>query len=91
MDVSVDGGQSYQPATLQEPVLPKCHTPFRYLWSWTGRETVIQSRAADETGYVQPTLEELRRARGDGTYYHMNSIRAWRVLRDGRVVFGLRG
>jgi len=91
VDVSVDGGRSYEPAALQEPVLPKCHTPFRYLWSWTGREAVIQSRAVDETGYVQPTLEDLRRARGDGTYYHMNSIRAWRILRDGRVVFGLRG
>jgi sulfane dehydrogenase subunit SoxC len=47
------------------------------------------SRATDETGYLQPTLEELRAARGVGTHYHQNNIRAWRVRRDGKVVFGL--
>jgi sulfane dehydrogenase subunit SoxC len=49
------------------------------------------SRAVDETGYVQPTLAELRKARGLGTFYHFNHIRAWRVRRDGTVVFGLEG
>lgn len=91
VEVSVDGGRQWEPAALQEPVLPKCHTPFLYPWNWTGRETRLLSRATDETGYVQPTLRELRRARGTGTNYHMNSIRAWRVLRDGRVLFGLQG
>ena len=43
----------------------------------------------DETGYVQPTLAELRQVRGLGTAYHFNNIRAWRVRRDGTVLFGL--
>jgi len=43
------------------------------------------------TGYVQPTLEQLRNARGLGTAYHFNHIRAWLVQGDGTVVFGLEG
>jgi sulfane dehydrogenase subunit SoxC len=91
VDVSTDGGKQWEPAELQRPVLPKCHTRFRYLWKWDGRETTLLSRAVDETGYVQPTLEQLRNARGLGTAYHFNHIRAWRVQGDGTVVFGLEG
>jgi sulfane dehydrogenase subunit SoxC len=47
------------------------------------------SRATDETGYVQPTLEQLVAARGAGTNYHLNNIRSWKVHSDGRVFFGL--
>jgi sulfane dehydrogenase subunit SoxC len=47
------------------------------------------SRATDETGYVQPTLEQLVAARGAGTNYHLNNIRSWKVRSDGRVFFGL--
>ena len=89
VDVSADGGISWAPAELQEPVLPKCHTRFHFLWSWDGREALLMSRATDETGYVQPTLAALRRVRGLGTTYHFNNIRAWRVRPDGRVLFGL--
>ena len=88
VEVSTDRGRSWQPAELQEPVLPKCHTRFRHLWSWDGRETTLQSRAVDETGYVQPTLRQLMTARGEGTFYHTNQIRPWKVHRDGQVVFG---
>ena len=52
---------------------------------------MILSRAVDDTGYVQPTLDQLRSARGLGTAYHFNHIRAWLVRRDGTVVFGLEG
>jgi sulfane dehydrogenase subunit SoxC len=91
VEVSTDGGSHWQPAELQLPVLSKCHTRFRYLWKWNGEESVIMSRAVDETGYVQPTLTELRAARGLGTFYHFNHIRPWRVRRDGTVLFGLEG
>ena len=45
------------------------------------------SRAVDETGYVQPTMAQLKAVRGPGTDYHFNSIRAWRVAADGTVTF----
>lgn len=91
VDVSTDAGRQWTPAELQQPVLPRCHTRFRYLWNWDGKEATLLSRAMDETGYVQPSLEQLRKARGLGTFYHFNHIRAWLVRRDGTVIFGLEG
>ena len=90
VDVTTDG-QRWQPAELQEPVLPRCQTRFRFLWNWDGGEALLASRAVDETGYAQPTVTELRRVRGPGTHYHYNNIRLWRVRRDGSVVFGIEG
>jgi sulfane dehydrogenase subunit SoxC len=89
VDVSTDGGRSWTSAELQDPVLPKCTTCFRHLWEWDGREAVILSRAVDETGYVQPTVQQLWEARGERTSYHQNHQRAWRVAPDGAVTFGL--
>jgi sulfane dehydrogenase subunit SoxC len=76
------------PAKLQEPVLDKAHTHFRYLWNWNGDETEIMSRAIDETGYVQPTLQQLINARGnDMGGYHLNPVTGWIIKRDGGIVF----
>lgn len=88
VDVSTNDGKTWAPAKLQEPVLPKAHTRFRYLWNWTGGEAVILSRAVDETGYVQPTRAELLVARGPGSVpYHLNPITGWIIRADGTVVF----
>src|SRR5438552_2771628 len=89
VDVSTDAGKTWAAAELQEPVLPKCHTRFRLPWNWDGREAMLMSRAVDETGYLQPTLAELRKVRGPGAPYHFNNIRAWRVRGDGAVQWGL--
>jgi sulfane dehydrogenase subunit SoxC len=58
------------------------------MWNWDGRPATLMSRAHDETGYVQPTLDEYRRVRGKGTDYHFNAIRSWNVAADGTVGFG---
>ncbi|MFQ5705406.1 MAG: sulfite dehydrogenase [Gemmatimonadales bacterium] len=89
VEVSTDGGDTWQQAELQQPVLPKCHTRFRLLWNWQGEDALLLSRAVDETGYVQPTVQQLREARGPATHYHYNNIRAWKVAGDGNVTFGL--
>jgi sulfane dehydrogenase subunit SoxC len=85
VEVSVDDGKTWQEAALQQPVLTKAITRFRFPWTWTGESTVIQSRATDETGYVQPTLESLVSVRGLQNGYHNNAITPWRVLADGEV------
>jgi sulfane dehydrogenase subunit SoxC len=87
VDVSTDGGARWSRAELDTPVLPKAHTRFRLMWNWRGDETTFMSRAADETGYVQPTRQAYEAARGSGTDYHFNYIRAWRVARDGGLTF----
>jgi len=88
VEVSTDAGKTWSAARLQEPVLDKAHTYFRYLWQWKGDETEIMSRAVDETHYTQPTLQQLIDARGaEISGYHMNPITAWQIKRDGRVLF----
>ena len=47
--------------------------------------TQLLSRATDETGYVQPTVEELIAARGSSSLYHNNGIKIWQVAQDGAV------
>lgn len=85
VDVSTDGGANWRRATLNPPVLSKCLTRFRIDWKWDGAPALLQSRAIDETGYVQPTLAQLRKARGENSIYHNNSIQTWRVAPSGKV------
>src|SRR3979409_1427825 len=85
VDVSVDDGKSWQEAQLQQPVLTRALTRFRLPWHWDGQPAVIQSRAIDETGYVQPTLAELLGVRGENSFYHNNAIWPWRIASDGEV------
>ncbi len=89
VDVSTDGGHNWQRAELEEPILPKALVRFRLPWRWDGEPTVLQSRAIDETGYVQPTREQLINARGlngkFGSVYHYNAIQSWRIDRKGEV------
>lgn len=89
VDVSVDDGKSWQEARLQEPVLTRALTRFRLPWHWDGKPAVIQSRAIDETGYVQPTLAELLAVRGENYFYHNNAIWPWRIAQDGEVTNAL--
>ena len=89
VDVSVDDGKSWQAAQLQEPVLTRALTRFRLPWRWDGKPAVIQSRAIDETGYVQPTLAELLAVRGENYFYHNNAIWPWRIAADGEVTNAL--
>jgi sulfane dehydrogenase subunit SoxC len=89
VEISTNGGASWETARLGEPVLPKAFTRFHLPWRWSGGETTLQSRCTDETGYVQPTREELVAARGmkagpDG-YNHYNGIKVWKVQSDGTV------
>jgi sulfane dehydrogenase subunit SoxC len=87
VDVSTNAGKSWQPAALQDPVLDKSITAFRYLWNWDGDPTEIMSRAVDETGYVQPFLKQLLEARGGNMGYHFNPVTAWYLQKDGKVLF----
>lgn len=87
VEVSTDAGKSWYTANLPGPVLDKAHTIFKYLWYWNGDATEILSRATDETGYLQPTMQQLIAARGESMGgYHLNPITAWYVKRDGQVL-----
>src|SRR5436190_17118163 len=79
VDVSTDGGKTWSEAELVGSVLPRAHVRFQHMWRFTGQPAQLMSRAADETGYVQPTLAEFKKVRGTGTDYHFNAIRTWNV------------
>ena len=85
VDLSFDGGMSWRPAKLKGLVLPKALTRFGLEWDWDGSPAMIQSRAIDETGYVQPTYTQLREARGSSSIYHKNAIHTWRLHDSGKV------
>ncbi len=85
VDVSFDGGANWERAQLQDPVLPKALTRFTHEWRWDGKPALLQSRAVDETGFVQPTISELRAVRGVNAIYNNNSIQTWQVQADGSV------
>ncbi len=85
VDVSTDGGRNWQTARLQDPVLSKALTRFRLDWNWDGSPALLQSRAVDETGHIQPTTQQLREVRGTRSIYHYNAIKTWRVQANGEV------
>ena len=85
VEVSTDGGQTWADARLVDPVLPIAHTRFLLPWTWSGAEAILTSRATDETGYVQPSRQDLVSVRGTGSVYHYNGQQNWRVAADGTI------
>jgi len=85
VDVSTDGGINWQPARLETPVLSKALTRFNFEWNWDGKPCILQSRATDDTGFVQPSYGQLREVRGTKSIYHNNAIQSWKVIESGEV------
>ena len=85
VDVSLDGGKNWVPARIDGAPLPMSLTRFYFDFDWDGRELLVQSRAIDETGYVQPSKAELRKARGTNSIYHNNGIQTWLARANGET------
>ncbi|MEE4243973.1 MAG: sulfite dehydrogenase [Kangiellaceae bacterium] len=85
VDISTDGGVTWQQAQLKGLVLSQALTRFSLMFKWDGRPMLLQSRSIDETGYVQPSYEQLREVRGSNSIYHKNAIHTWQLSKDGSV------
>ena len=85
VDVSADGGQSWAPAALQNPILPQAPVRFRAPWHWNGGPAILQSRATDNSGMVQPTRAAFAAERGLRGVYHYNAIASWRIDEKGEA------
>jgi sulfane dehydrogenase subunit SoxC len=92
--VTADSGRSWAQAVLQEPINPKAFTRFRAPWRWDGGPAVLQSRAWDEGGNVQPTRPEIIARRGETKTVpnvlafptqHYNTLTSWGVAPTGEV------
>src|SRR5215472_10941701 len=85
---------SWGEAALQEPVLSKAFTRFRMPWRWDSGAAILQSRAWDEAGNVQPTRAQFVAQRGElkavppvGAVLnqHFNAVTSWAVDSAGEV------
>jgi sulfane dehydrogenase subunit SoxC len=89
VDVSLDAGKTWYPAYLGSTPEPMCTVRFTFPWTWDGTPAILQSRCMDETGYVQPTRQQLLAIRGDhgpsASIYHLNAIQSWAVSSTGEV------
>ncbi len=85
VDVSVDGGRNWTTAQLHEPVHSKALTRWTLPFTWTGQDMLVMSRCMDETGFVQPSIAELRKVRGVNSIYHNNAMLTWHVKAGGEV------
>ncbi|MEL6551461.1 MAG: sulfite dehydrogenase [Pseudomonadota bacterium] len=83
VDVSLDGGVNWHRARMSGPSFDKSLHRFYYEFNWDGKPLLLQSRAMDSTGYVQPTKDQLRSVRGLSSIYHNNSIQTWAVNEAG--------
>jgi sulfane dehydrogenase subunit SoxC len=85
VDVSIDGGKTWQTARLAAPGQKMAMSRFYLDIEWDGSEMLLQSRAMDSTGYVQPTKNQLRDVRGLNSIYHNNGIQTWWVKANGEA------
>ena len=85
VEVSADGGTTWINAPLQGPIFSKSFTRFRLPWEWTGNPAVLQSRATDEKGNVQPTRTAFTSQYVAGMIYHNHYIQTWAIAADGSI------
>ena len=86
VDVTLDGGRNWVPARLdKENSHSMALHRFYYEFDWDGSPLLLQSRAIDSEGHVQPTKDALRAARGENSIYHNNGIQTWHVLKTGEA------
>ena len=85
VEVSTDGGATWAAASLQGEERPKSFVRFRLPWEWTGKSALLQSRATDEKGRVQPTRKDWSARYAPDMRYHNNAMASWAVATDGKV------
>ena len=83
--MSLDGGRNWRTARIDGPVFDKACVRFYDEFDWNGEELLLQSRAMDDTGYVQPSKDALRKIRGVNSIYHNNGIQTWALKPNGEV------
>lgn len=85
VDVTLDGGKNWHEARLAAAGEKMAMSRFYLDINWDGSEMLLQSRAIDDTGYVQPTKAQLREVRGLNSIYHNNCIQTWWIKPSGEA------
>ncbi len=85
VEVSADGGRTWADAHIDADQRPLALTRFRLPWLWEGAPAVLQSRATDTAGNVQPTRDVFLNTYSPANRYHFNGIQSWAVSAQGEV------
>ncbi len=85
VDISFDGGDNWTEAQLKGLILPKAWTRFSCMYKYEGKPLLLASRAMDDSGHIQPTIDQEVAAVGIEAVYHRNSICTWEVTDKGVV------
>ena len=85
VEVSADGGQTWGDALIESQQRDKALVRFSIPWRWDGSPAVLQSRATDSAGNVQPTRDSVIAAKGTINRYHNPCIQSWGVSPTGEV------
>ena len=85
VEVSADGGETWAEAAIQGHQLDRALTRFTIPWEWNGGEAILQSRATDSRGNIQPTRSDVIASRGTLSFYHNPCIQSWQVDPAGEV------
>jgi sulfane dehydrogenase subunit SoxC len=86
VDISFDGGKNYVEAQLKGLILPKSWTRWSYMHTYKKGETLLlTSRAMDDAGYIQPTVDQETDVLGVEGVYHRNGVETWEVTAEGKV------
>jgi len=86
VDLSFDGGKNYVEANLKGLILPKSWTRWSYMHTYKKGETLLlTSRAMDDAGYIQPTVDQETDVLGVEGVYHRNGVETWEVTAEGKV------
>ncbi len=86
VDLSFDGGRNYVEAKLKGLVLPKSWTRWSYIHTYKkGERLLLTSRAMDDAGYIQPTIDQEVSVMGVEAVYHRNAVETWEVTQSGQV------
>jgi sulfane dehydrogenase subunit SoxC len=83
--VTTDGGINWHKARIEGPSWDKSMHRFYHEFDWDGSPLLLQSRAIDSEGMIQPTKDQLRKVRGVNSIYHNNAIQTWAVNADGEA------
>ncbi|AXX91621.1 sulfite dehydrogenase [Malaciobacter molluscorum LMG 25693] len=83
VDISFDGGDNWVEANLKGLVLPKSWTRFSYIMKWEGKPLLLASRATDDVGRTQPTIDQETSKVGVESVYHRNAIVTWEITKKG--------
>jgi sulfane dehydrogenase subunit SoxC len=86
VDLSFDGGRNYQSAKLKGLILPKSWTRWSFMHTYKkGEKLLLTSRAMDDAGYIQPTIDQETSVMGVESVYHRNAVETWEVTEEGKV------